>query len=85
MVKRIRNSLIFATSNPPEPFLSAIPKGLLEPMVDNPDGVVQAFGLGPYEVGPDRGREFSQGAGTPKGTGNASGKGRTMRLKDDAF
>jgi hypothetical protein len=50
--------------------------------VDNPDGVVQAFGLGPYAVGPERGREYSEGAGTRKGNlGNASGQGRTMRLK----
>jgi hypothetical protein len=75
-------------ASPLVPFLGAIPTGLAEPMVDNPDGVVTANSIdgGPYGVGPERGREFSQGAGTPKGNlGNASGRGRTIKLKDDAF
>jgi hypothetical protein len=77
---------VFSSDGNKDGYLSEIPSGLLEPKVDNPDGVVQAFGLGPYEVGPERSREFSQGAGTPKGNiGNASGRGRTMKLKDDAF
>lgn len=51
-------------------------------VVDNPDGVVTAFGLGPYEVGGPKGRIDSQGAGTAKGNvGNASGMGKSMRVK----
>lgn len=50
-------------------------------VVDNADGVVQAYGLGPYEVGDPKGREYSQGAGTPKTGGNAGGRGQTMRVK----
>jgi hypothetical protein len=54
--------------------------------VDNPDGVPTSGevwgGGGPYDIGPERGREYSQGAGTPKGNlGNASGMGKTMTLK----
>ena len=81
-----KNGPVFSSDGNKDGFLSKIPTGLLDPTVDNPDGCVTAFGLGPYEVGPERGREFSQGAGTPKGNlGNASGKGRTLKLKDDAF
>lgn len=64
-------------------YLSDIPKedwgGPL--VVDNADGPVQAYGLGPYEVGDPKGREFSQGAGTPKTGGNAGGRGQTVRVK----
>lgn len=51
--------------------------------VDNPDGVVTANSIdgGPYGVGPERGRVFSQGAGTEKGNlGADSGRGQTMTL-----
>lgn len=50
--------------------------------VDNPDGVfTDQYGLGPYADGGPKGREYSQGAGTPKTGGNASGRGKTITLK----
>lgn len=71
--------------DPEMPFLSRLDSAEVgELRVDNPDGVVTANSIdgGPYGVGPERGREYSQGAGTEKGNlGNASGRGQTMTLK----
>jgi len=72
------------------PFFGGDVNGLVgDAFVDNPDGCIAGSpGVegGPYGVGPERGREYSQGAGTPKGNlGNASGRGRTLKLRDDAF
>lgn len=69
-------------SEPNAPFLAIISKGDFE-TVDNPDGVfLDRHSIGPYQVANPKGREYSQGAGTIKGPGgNASGYGRTMRVK----
>lgn len=70
--------------DPEVPFLSRSGAAEADELrVDNPDGVVTANSIdgGPYGVGPERGREYSQGAGTEKGNlGNASGRGQTMTL-----
>jgi len=80
---------LFANTRPlgdPEvPFLATFPTGEADELrVDNPDGVVTANGIagGPYGLETvDRGRSFSQGAGTEKGgRGNASGRATTMTL-----
>lgn len=61
-------------------FLGDVPPGEAD-ATDNPDGVVNAYGLGCYEVGGPKGRIDSQGAGTPKGgVGNASGMGKATRV-----
>ena len=88
----MKRSGLFARTQPmrdQDTFLDIIPRGEAdvngELRVDNPDGCVTSGevwgGGGPYDIGPERGREFSQGAGTIKGpTGNASGFGKTMTL-----
>lgn len=84
MRKRGLRQGLFAGSNgdPMVPFLGAFPAGDL--VVDTPDGVhTDPFGLGPYADGGPKGREYSQGAGTPKTGGNASGRGKTITLKGD--
>ena len=61
-------------------FLSDVPPGEVD-AVDNPDGVVSAYGLGAYARGNTNNRDFSQGAGTEKGNvGNASGRGKNMKV-----
>ena len=82
MVNFKRNNPVFPKHDMQTPgFLSDVPMGEAD-TTDNPDGVVHAYGLGAYEVGSPKGRLDSQGAGTPKGgVGNASGMGKTMRVK----
>jgi len=59
--------------------MGKIPQGEFD-MVDNPDGCVYADSLGAYSVG-ESGRMFSEGAGTPKGTGAMSGMGKVLTVK----
>lgn len=69
-------------ADPQKPFLDPIPVGEME-CIDNPDGRFTAedpLSLGPYAAAMG-GRDFSQGAGTAKGTGAASGHGRIMRVR----
>jgi hypothetical protein len=84
MVRRMGLFAYTKVMDPEVPFLGRVPTGEADELrVDNPDGCVTANGIegGPYGVGPDRGREYSQGMGTPKGNlGNASGRGQTMTL-----
>lgn len=68
--------------DPQKPFLDPVPVGEME-CIDNPDGRFTAedpLSLGPYAAGMG-GRDFSQGAFSPKGTGAASGHGRIMRVR----
>ena len=85
MVRRMGLFAYLKVEDPEVPFLGKFPAGEADELrVDNPDGCITANSIdgGPYGVGPERGREYSQGAGTRKGgLGNASGDGQTMTLK----
>lgn len=83
MVKKSPNPMIFPEKRDYPGYLSDIPNGPVN-RFDNPDGVVPAFGLGCYEAAYG-GRDFSQGAGTIKGTGAASGHGQVMRVANGAM
>ena len=72
---RIKNS----NAGEPGPWMGKIPEGEFD-MVDNPDGCVYYDKMGAYERG-ESGRLFSEGPGTPKGTGSASGMGKVLRVK----